>query len=145
MGRQYYTHSSESITMIQMFNCAYYMCVTVLYCFCSFGVVHVFFSLVNVVYVATRKKAFYFQWPSIRASRVSKVIVFDVNRATYCQQNNHFNGCNRFRIIEHLWVTRIGEQRMPYFLDGFLSKGSIKRWLLRLPLERSQCRWRFKQ
>ena len=62
MGRQYYTCSSESITMKQTFNCAYYMRVTVLYCFCSFGVVRVFFVfLVNVDSVATRKKAFHFQ------------------------------------------------------------------------------------
>ena len=69
MGRQYSTHSNESITMKQTFNCAYYVRVTVLYCFCSFGVVRVcvFFSLVNVDSVATRKKASYFQWPSVRA------------------------------------------------------------------------------
>ena len=43
MGRHYYTHSSESITMKQTFICAYYVHVTVLYYFCSFGVVCVFF------------------------------------------------------------------------------------------------------
>ena len=43
MGRQYNTRSSESITLTKMFNCAYYMRVSVLYCVCSFGVVHVFF------------------------------------------------------------------------------------------------------
>ena len=62
MGSQYYIRSNASITMKQTFNCAYYVRVTVLYCFCSFGVVHVFFfPLVNVDCVASRKKAFYFQ------------------------------------------------------------------------------------
>ena len=101
MGSQYYTRSNESITMKQMFNCAYCVRVTVLYCFCSFGVVRVFFFLVSV---ATRKKASYFKWPSVQALRVRKVILFDVNKATYSQQNSHvhLNGCNRWRIIEDL-------------------------------------------
>ena len=43
MGSQYYIRLNESITMKQTFNCAYYVRVTVLYCFCSFGVVRVFF------------------------------------------------------------------------------------------------------
>ena len=44
----------------------------------------------------------YLHRPSVRVTRVSKVILFDVNRATYSQQSNHLNGCNRLRIIEDL-------------------------------------------
>ena len=62
-----------------------------------------FVLLFSVSSVQTKMQALYFQEHSVRASRANKVILFDINRASCCEQINHFNVCKHVRMTSDIY------------------------------------------
>ena len=92
----------------------------------------------NSISVQTKMQAFYFQWHIICASRANKVILFDINKATYCEQTNHFNVCKCIRLASDIQSFQNWTERKSSFPLEILAK--LLPWLPGLSLDNDQSR-----
>ena len=88
-----------------------------------------------VISVQTKMQVLYFQWQCVRASRANKVILFDINRASYCEQINHFNVCKHVRMASNIYsvLSELDKANKSFSLEK-----QLPRWLPGLPLIKSQ-------
>ena len=100
---------------------AYCFVVFTLKCTLSFflhwSCVCIVFCCFFVISVQTKMQALYFQWHSIHASRANKVILFYINRASYCEQINHFNVCKYVRMASDIYsvLSELDEEKLKFF------------------------------